>query len=594
MLDHKRKLVVLSSKKAIDYFDSKQLASAHVLATSPDVKALLKRKGVSHYDTTEFFGVVEHEQLLLSSHAGLASIKQFLPTDYPDSLVNQISFEFIGFIRFYLYHYILISSVVSKLEVSHISMDVALDSQTLRLYALERNLDLKFYSEKVQTSFMSKHAKYFLRLYNHMAVWYINSFLKNRSLVLLPSFTSKYSKITDEISFNCSYVYLNSNARDIKRFLKNILNDQYLLASYGCLLSKSEYNDAINLALKIKFDERLKAESYGFDLKSLMQQFLSGLDVTVVNYMRIDRLLRKIICNNKVSLAFTDNALGMSGQLGEQCVKNNVPSMLISHGSHVVTHCANAKLEWALHAKTILNATFGHLAIQTPHAEVFLANENKIYGKTVKTGPLILCRSSETSIRDECFEKQCKDKVVFLHASTPKPMHYLRPWVYETIDEYIRNINDIIQIVNNNKDAYLAIRFRPQAWLCLEDFKSLLIPSENYDLYCDNSLNDYLLHADYLISYSSTTIEEALHAKVPVVQYDPDGKYHHITGINLKRPECVSHADVYTISSREDLDWGIKQLVLTAKEKRNEDLDFSKHVMHDKTQRWLDEVLSKI
>ena len=592
MHDHKKELLVLSSKKAIDYFTKKQLSCSYVLATSPDVQAFLKLNKIFYYDTTDFFGAADHEKLLLVSHELLGLIKNSLYEGYPTSLINQINIDFICFIRFHLFHYILIACAIDKLDVTQISMDVVFKSETLHLYASRYNLNLNFYGLKVKPSFVSNAAKYIFRMYNHAAIFYINKFLKKQDLVLLPSPLSKYSSIINAIKFDCSYVFFNSNSKDIKSFFKNLFHYKFVKSSYGCFLSKSEYNDAINLASKIRFDQDLRFEFLGFDLKPLLKQFLYGLDDTVVNYMRSEKLLKKIIYQNKICLAVTDHALGVYGQLGEICVANKVPSMLVSHGSHVVKKCPNSKLEWQLHAKTIFNAIFGYLAIQTPYAEKFLANEDEVFGKKIKTGPLVICRAFEKRVRDEKFEMHTKDKVIFLHAGTPKPLSHFRPWIYETVDEYVRNINDIINVVDNHKNAYLAIRFREQKFISLEDFKSLLLPSKNYGIYCDNNLNDYLLYTDYLISYSSTTIEEALHAQVPVIQYDPDGKYHHIEGVNIKRSESFSHSDIYTISSRKDLDWGVKQLIYIANENKNENIDFSKHIMHDKTQNWLEEVLN--
>ena len=57
-----------------------------------------------------------------------------------------------------------------------------------------------------------------------------------------------------------------------------------------------------------------------------------------------------------------------------------------------------------------------------------------------------------------------------------------------------------------------------------------LINSNCYGIYIDGVFEDHLLGSDLLLSYSSTTIEEALQNHVPVLQYDPSGKYEHIPG----------------------------------------------------------------
>ena len=63
---------------------------------------------------------------------------------------------------------------------------------------------------------------------------------------------------------------------------------------------------------------------------------------------------------------------------------------------------------------------------------------------------------------------------------------------------------------------YLAIRFRPQDGISLEDLKLSLVDSESYGIFIDREFEDFLLASDFLLSYSSTAIEEALHGSVVI------------------------------------------------------------------------------
>ena len=98
------------------------------------------------------------------------------------------------------------------------------------------------------------------------------------------------------------------------------------------------------------------------------------------------------------------------------------------------------------------------------------------------------------------------NKIIILHAGTPKSSKGLRPYVYETVDEYIENINSLIKVIDKFEDMHLIVRFRPSDYLTLSDFQELLVKSSCYSIHSKGTFEDYLTIADLLVSYSSTTI----------------------------------------------------------------------------------------
>ena len=102
------------------------------------------------------------------------------------------------------------------------------------------------------------------------------------------------------------------------------------------------------------------------------------------------------------------------------------------------------------------------------------------------------------------------NKKILLYASTPKFMGSLRPLIYETEDEYIKNLIIFINSMSNRQDIHLAIRHRERENLNCNDLLKILPKSNNYKIYPDGKFENYLLESDLLISYSSTTIEQAL------------------------------------------------------------------------------------
>ena len=205
--------------------------------------------------------------------------------------------------------------------------------------------------------------------------------------------------------------------------------------------------------------------------------------------------------------------------------------MLVSHGSHILHENIYAKTEWDEHAKLLVDSHYKYVALQTPWAKTFIENIQNLRSEPIVTGPLILSSVSKKQSfysRERLLADEHKNKTIIIHAGTPKGRRSIRPWIYETVDEYVSNINYLIQEVEKLDNFYIIIRFRPSYALTLSSFRELLIKSDCYGIYEDGAFLDYLLVSDLLVSYSSTTIEEALQHRIPVLLFDPDDKYCHI------------------------------------------------------------------
>ena len=113
-----------------------------------------------------------------------------------------------------------------------------------------------------------------------------------------------------------------------------------------------------------------------------------------------------------------------------------------------------------------------------------------------------------------------KNKIILLHASTPKHIENLRPITFETIDEYIYQLKSLINLIKNDNDIHLIIKFRPMKNLSYETFKKFLnFKNKNVSISLDDELKDLLFTSKALISYSSTIIEEMLNFKKPLPIY---------------------------------------------------------------------------
>ena len=94
--------------------------------------------------------------------------------------------------------------------------------------------------------------------------------------------------------------------------------------------------------------------------------------------------------------------------------------------------------------------------------------------------------------------------------------------------------------------------------MTIDEIKSLFIESKSYEIRHDGLFDEFLSSCDLLISYSSTTIEEALNSKKPVLQYDPYCRYSHIEALDMQRNNFDELSTIYYLNSKKDLKRGLK------------------------------------
>lgn len=236
---------------------------------------------------------------------------------------------------------------------------------------------------------------------------------------------------------------------------------------------------------------------------------------------------------------------GLCSVLAELADREGIPSLMVSHGSHVPPRGTHADLEWSRHAEGFFNVPHSAFAVQTALADRAFDVWGQ-EGTRLPTGPLILTR-----IQPRSGSRRGDGKFEMVHAGTPKHRGALRPLVYETEDEYVANINRLISAVEGIDGYHLTVRFRPSRWLNADEFRALLRPSEAVSVETGGSFTETLKRTDLLVSFSSTTIEEALISGVPVLQFDPDDRYSHVPAERPWRqavaertgPSCAYHVN---------------------------------------------------
>ena len=252
-----------------------------------------------------------------------------------------------------------------------------------------------------------------------------------------------------------------------------------------------------------------------------------------------------------------------SAVLGELCDLKNIPSMMIPHGSFTAVYNEYSKMEWEENALGIINTQYKYVAVQTPLAEKFLSDIN-CESKPVITGPLLFGRKIDktTGVLELGRRYASEEDYIILHAGTPKHRACCRLLNYETIDEYVDGMISLINAVSKLKNVHLIIRYRNIDGFDHNKLKEILPRSDSYSIASDGIFSDYLLISDLLVSYSSTTMEEALQNNIPVLLFNKYNRYQHIRGTELSlRGKGFTPSALYNVNYEDDLLFAIKWII---------------------------------
>lgn len=276
--------------------------------------------------------------------------------------------------------------------------------------------------------------------------------------------------------------------------------------------------------------------------------------------------LDKFIERIKPSVILSNGARRDDIMIAELCRSKKIPDILISHGSHVRPKNESERIEWGEHGRSFLRGPFSNFALQTPLAEgyfeVFPAQAS-----ITKTGPILWGRPADIEKGKMLFNKMFKEKYdfgnvrVILYAATQKLSSVPRFHVYETPDEYVKTVLDLTEAVRNLPRTILIVKFRPRKGITTKDLKRLVPFSEKVILSVGEKFSDVLGMSDLLVSFSSTTIEEALQNRIPVLLYGGQGRYQHVSSFEVKKNETVVPSAAYHVKRSQDLEYAISHIL---------------------------------
>ena len=269
-----------------------------------------------------------------------------------------------------------------------------------------------------------------------------------------------------------------------------------------------------NLSLNIKNNHKI----FNLIFKDLLNYFENIASYLESIHQSTKNIINKSSAKITISHQFRMYEPTLIGMISKE---NNIKNILISHGSHVLSNKSIDQEPLYIQAKDILFSEFSSINIpQSPMAYEFL-KKYQPEARIEPYKPIIWGYKSISNKSDSYFDQK---KIKLLHASTSKQL-CLRPYIYETAFEYIEGIKILCNKVNQFSNLELIIKVRETKDYSIDTLKTLIDTGQNCKIVHSGEFIDYLHQCDYLISFSSTTIEEALNYLKPVILYGYLDKY---------------------------------------------------------------------
>lgn len=584
-----------------------------IITTNLEVQAELKRMGLPYRNTLEFFDPDGHEKVSIATMSVISAIRPCFHCLNHKDVTHAFERTAIYYLRWFLNYVFsqiwIVNNVISEIKPDRVIFFSVVDLRGSEFFLSDGLPSLgsivnvinkkKYYSTKLvfhnkKNNWFKPRDKLKFRQYISfdLMLFLYKLRVRRKRVILIPADTYGISSIAKKFLSkreNFMPVYLFPGRGKLRKLIDVLCNRSFCFFSVSETLVQDEF-----ARFDIIWQKTYKEIEDKFLLKPLGFEFC-GADISLLagEYIRqhIKAIMFRLNANVDALYRIFDvappyfvmsqHAVGVSYALGELCRATGVNGILISHGSHVPQDHRVAVREWVEHARTMLIGHYPYVAVQTPWTKRFLEREADLLSETLVTGPLIFGTQNQGNAdRDELRLKhfgEYSDKKILLHAGTPKSWRNFRPWIYETPDEYVRNINILIEVVEKISGIHIAIRYRPTADLSTEDFRELLVVSECYQIIDASDFQDLLMASDILVSYSSTAIEEALQNRIPVLLFDPDGKYRHIPPIEFYENEKIRICPVNYCESHQILTE--KMRIIKNLEVKIEDEEWVRHTM---------------
>jgi hypothetical protein len=270
----------------------------------------------------------------------------------------------------------------------------------------------------------------------------------------------------------------------------------------------------------------------------LLGKFLNRKKNNFYNIAESCVAVQEVVSKGTPRRVYSWSMRGSDGHLLKFSRANGIQAFCIPHGTVSKGYAKGDTVYKQLIANAVFSGECTHLAIQSKVANAALDNI-KFIGKPIVTGNLIFAETDREEARH------------LLYAVTLKGFYGMQFWGVEMYYEFIENLKSLEKISNILKLPVL-VNLHPSAHSLIQNLQELF-PALKFSI---NGVSLGLKNAIATISYSSTSIEDSLNSRVPVILFDRWGRYKHCEAIDIANSSV--YGAVYYASEEQHLIDAIK------------------------------------
>ena len=173
---------------------------------------------------------------------------------------------------------------------------------------------------------------------------------------------------------------------------------------------------------------------------------------------------------------------------------------------------------------------------------------------------------------------------IILHAGNYFEWGSYLPWAYETSHDFVASLQSLVAATARIPDVRLIVRmksnFGRKGEFDREALTELISPGPHWEIREGGEFAADLARADLVVSAHSTTIEEALRARKPVLLWGCDQRYRHVAACP-RPPDGRSRGAAYFPSSRDDLTSWIERILAAHVDRPLSDAELAEHVWNE-------------
>lgn len=587
-----------------------------IIALEYKLQVYLKKYGINFENTIPYFGNESYKRILVKFDNILAYIENNFTFTDNNGVRNAYVTE--------LQHYLeLIFNYIAKvLEILH---NICIENNDIEFYASAKThigksvfisedrflwllverfakiKGIKFYSfgnigdMRNSLSFEERRIKSSIIdwLFFNILKTYIKVFNKTPLLVATRSYGFKeLSGGIQRRNPGALFITLSDNENQ-KWYLKyGLLISGFFSKSFSVNINTVPYNidlgEEKNLVSKIKAVFDLKSngifEYCGIDFSDIIENkvkisFLEHLSKMTVWSKQLKYIIKKL----NIKIIISPHGRGIWYIAAELSKKLRILSLFVSHGTHPVPIDKYHEISIFNMCRGFMLGDYSHIALSTPVQESHLNYFKNKYQwlsnhEVIKTGPFIFADINKSDrLKNKAVFGFLPNEIVAVHAVSIKWRGAERYYFLETFDEYLAGLADIVEVVNKCENTKLIIRLHPGFDLSDDEMRLFLPRSNKYIISSTGSFSKVLSTADFLISYSSTTIDEALINKIPVLLYDRWNRYNHFkTGV-YDTSESPDIFPVCYVNNKNKLQSALEFMIKNVKSLKKKDIGVGRY-----------------